>query len=186
MSISHIRLHTDGACNNHGKGPYGRKTGMGIVLWVSGPHDSVLREPTYMEAVFGDVGTSNVAEWLAMYRGLVLVEQYVRKVGHCRVTVRTDSMLVVKQMQREWIVQHPRLEKIFKSCIKMEAQIVPRAELVFEWVRREDNELADLLSKIGRRSIVKKRPSFERFDKVSQVEERVNELYRGKRAASSA
>ncbi len=173
---SSISVYTDGACDNTGSGNVGRAIGLGIVLQVGS-------EYRILEAVHGEPGTSNVAEWLALYRGLAHVAALAntpefREPG-ATIVMRLDSQLVVNQMNRVWLVNDPTLANYFRGCVEMESMIAKLGHHIsFVWIPREQNDIADQLSKIGRRTLDVKRPSWERFNTLDDVRTRLESLYR--------
>lgn len=183
MYRASISLYTDGACDNMGAGPAGRNTGGGVVVLVGS-------EYRVLEATYGEEGTSNVAEWLAMFRGLVVVRKLVKaefKEPGATIVVRTDSMLVVKQMNREWIVQDRLLAHYFRGCCEVEAALKNAGHHVtIKWVPREENDVADALSKIGRRTPGANRPGFRTFATLDDLNAYAHRTNYGKRSDDSA
>lgn len=143
--MSTIHVWTDGACNNSGTGPEGKRMGLGIVI----------RQGTtqyLMAATHGD-GTSNKAEWAAMIAALKLVRELVgaMELTPASVQVHTDSRLLVKTLGGEWLASHGdtywswRRSKL--AIHRLEDDGCP---VTVKWVPREENEEADKLSRIGR------------------------------------
>jgi len=91
---------------------------------------------------FGDsigVATNNVAE----YRGLLSALEYAAAHGCPHVTVRSDSLLLVKQMRGEYRVKHPGLQRLHHAA----KGLVLRFRTVrFEHVGRALNAHADRLA----------------------------------------
>ncbi len=178
-----ISLYTDGACDNMGAGRAGRNIGCGVVVLVGS-------EYRVLEAHYGTPGTSNVAEWLAMYRGLVLVNKLVKtefKEPGATIVVRTDSMLVVKQMNRDWIVQDRLLAHYFRACCEVEGKLKNAGHHVtIKWVPREENDVADALSKVGRRTPNVERPGFRVFQTLDELLTYAQETNYGKRSDDRA
>lgn len=85
--------------------------------------------------------TNNVAE----YSGAICALERLREIGHRgRVVVRGDSQLVIRQMSGEYRVEAEHLRAYHDRL----AQLVGEFDLVrFEWVPREENTRADVLSK---------------------------------------
>jgi ribonuclease HI len=85
------------------------------------------------------VATNNVAE----YRGLLAALEYAASHGYRGVTVRSDSLLLVKQMTGEYRVKHPGLQPLHQAA----RQLVAGLERVrFEHVGRALNADADRLA----------------------------------------
>jgi ribonuclease HI len=85
------------------------------------------------------VATNNVAE----YRGLIAALAWAAAHGVSRLHVRSDSLLLVKQMQGEYRVKHPGLQPLSAEARRLAQQI---GDVRFEHVRREQNRDADRLA----------------------------------------
>ncbi len=86
--------------------------------------------------------TNNFAEYCALATAL----KTLYEMGERRVTVRSDSKLVVGQMTGKWKVKGGGyMEKLREA-----RSLLERFESVtFEWVPREENEEADFLSRVA-------------------------------------
>ena len=96
---------------------------------------------TLIEEVSQSIGvaTNNVAE----YRGLLAALEYAVARGGSTVTIRSDSLLLVKQMQGEYRVKHPGLQLLNQAA----RALVSRFKRVrFEHVGRDLNAHADRLA----------------------------------------
>ena len=85
------------------------------------------------------VATNNVAE----YRGLLAALSWAARHGIDRLHVRSDSLLLVKQMRGEYRVRHAGLRLLWQEARGLASQI---RDVQFEHVRRELNEDADRLA----------------------------------------
>ena len=85
------------------------------------------------------VATNNVAE----YRGLLAALAWAARHGVDRLRVRSDSLLLVKQMRGEYRVKHPGLQPLWEEARGLARQI---GDVRFEHVRRELNKDADQLA----------------------------------------
>ena len=85
------------------------------------------------------VATNNVAE----YRGLIAALEYAVSRGHSTVTIRSDSLLLVKQMLGEYRVRHPGLQPLHQRARALAARV---GCVKFEHVRRALNAHADRLA----------------------------------------
>lgn len=83
--------------------------------------------------------TNNVAE----YQGLLAALAWAAQHGIARLHIRSDSQLLVKQMQGEYRVKHPGLQPLFEEARRLARQI---GRVKFEHVRREFNKDADRLA----------------------------------------
>jgi probable phosphoglycerate mutase len=85
------------------------------------------------------VATNNVAE----YRGLLAALSWAADHGIDRLHVRSDSLLLIKQMRGEYRVKHAGLIPLWQEARGLVRQI---GEVQFEHVRREFNTDADRLA----------------------------------------
>ena len=85
------------------------------------------------------VATNNVAE----YRGLLAALTWATRYGVVRLHVRSDSLLLVKQMRGEYRVKHAGLLPLWQEARDLARQI---HEVRFEHVHRELNKDADRLA----------------------------------------
>jgi ribonuclease HI len=87
-----------------------------------------------------DKGTHNFAEYQALILGLRLA----RKHGVRKVEVKGDSRVVVNQVNGEWKTRAPTLQPLRAKACDLWAQFDAWS---VDWIRREENRLAD---KLGR------------------------------------
>ena len=85
------------------------------------------------------VATNNVAE----YRGLIAALEHAAARRYATVTVRSDSLLLVKQMLGEYRVRHPGLRPLNETARSLAGRF---ARVTFEHVRRTLNANADRLA----------------------------------------
>ena len=85
------------------------------------------------------MATNNVAE----YRGLLAALTWATRHGIERLLVRSDSLLLVKQMSGEYRVKHPGLQPLWTEARNLARNL---REVRFEHVRRELNREADRLA----------------------------------------
>ncbi len=85
------------------------------------------------------VATNNVAE----YRGLLAALTWATRHGVDRLQVRSDSLLLVKQMRGEYRVKHAGLRPLWQEASDLVRRI---RDVQFEHVRRELNKDADRLA----------------------------------------
>ena len=86
-----------------------------------------------------DVATNNIAE----YRGLLAALDWTVEAGLAELHVRSDSLLLIRQMQGAYKVKNAGLKPLHAR-----AQVLAReiGRVTFEHVRREQNEDADRLA----------------------------------------
>ena len=83
--------------------------------------------------------TNNVAE----YSGLIAALAWAAQHGLEKLHIRSDSLLLVKQMQGEYRVKHPGLQPLHEEARSLARRI---GRVTFEHVRRELNKDADRLA----------------------------------------
>lgn len=83
--------------------------------------------------------TNNYAE----YRALLAALEWAAERGLRRLRVRSDSELLVRQLQGAYRVKSPRLRPLYEEA---RARIEGLAEFRVEHVKREANEAADRLA----------------------------------------
>src|SRR5437660_9650366 len=79
--------------------------------------------------------TNNIAE----YTGLVKALEHARHLGATRLTVYSDSELMVKQMNGEYRVKNAGLIPLYEEATRLRKQF---AYAAFRHVRREQNQQA--------------------------------------------
>ena len=96
---------------------------------------------TLVDEFCGSIGvaTNNVAE----YRGLLAALEYAAAHGYPAMTVRSDSLLLVKQMLGEYRVKHPGLQPLHRAA---KALVSRFRRVTFEHVDRLRNAHADRLA----------------------------------------
>jgi ribonuclease HI len=110
------------------------EAGSGIVLELDGA-----REEHYL---FVGKATNNVAE----YAGLLAALERARAAGATEIELRSDSELLVKQMNGQYRVKQPHLQKLWLAAQQL-ARSFARFSVLH--VRREANAEADRLANIA-------------------------------------
>ena len=128
MSGKSLTLRTDGASRGN-PGP----AGIGAVIEVDGTGEQV-----ELCAYIGEA-TNNVAE----YRALLLALAEAEKLSPASLTVRSDSELLVRQLNGEYKVKSSLLKPLFLDAVRRLRRF-PSARILH--VRREENAKADLLA----------------------------------------
>jgi ribonuclease HI len=125
-----VSLAFDGSCNPN-PGP------MGIGYELSHGESRVLVE---VGAQIGQ-GTNNEAEYHALLAGL----RHALRLGFWTLAVRSDSLLVVSQVNGQWKVKDHRLRKLHAEAVNL-VRLFTGFSL--QHVRREENAVADQLSRM--------------------------------------
>lgn len=85
------------------------------------------------------LATNNVAE----YNGLLAALRWAAANGVAILHIRSDSELLVKQMQGQYRVKNPGLQPLYEEALSLSRQL---KRVTFEHVRREFNKDADRLA----------------------------------------
>nr|WP_029139394.1 reverse transcriptase-like protein [Citricoccus sp. CH26A] len=83
--------------------------------------------------------SNNVAEYSGLVAGLTMARNLD---PDARVHVKMDSKLVVEQMSGRWKIKHADMQKLAGQA----RAILPQGRVTYEWIPREKNKDADLLS----------------------------------------
>ncbi len=124
-----LTFYTDGASSGN-PGP----AGIGIVIF-----DAQDRQVGKVSQYVGET-TNNIAEYSAVIRALKIAVYFQAK----SVRVRTDSELVVRQINGQYRVKHEGLIPLFEQVTELMKKI-PSVKV--EYVPREQNQKADFLAK---------------------------------------
>ena len=109
------------------------EAGAGAVIYYN--DDEIWASSVYV----GDKETNNVAEYTGMIIGLT--EALARNIYH--LSVKGDSMLVIKQMKGEYKVRCPHLKELYSRANQMASQFTT---ITFDHIYRNMNTRADELS----------------------------------------
>ncbi len=132
---SPVFVHFDGSCQPPGGGGV---AGWGFVIEGPGLH---VEECGLATRPYSPHSTNNVAEYVGAIRAL----EHLRSIGYSgEVVVEGDSQLVVRQMNGEYAVRAEHL-KAYHEWLGQLARSFRKVE--FRWVPREENAVADALSK---------------------------------------
>ena len=124
-------INTDGGSRgNPGEGA------IGVV--ISDERGSVIK--TYGERI--GICTNNEAEYKALIFGLKKAKQIIGKdkIKFCEIEVRSDSELLVNQMNGKYKVQDEKIGKLFLEVWNLRVGL---SKINFIAIRRESNKLAD-------------------------------------------
>lgn len=120
-------IYTDGACSGN-PGPMG----IGIAIYDGEKLLKKISKPI-------GKGTNNIAEYTAVKVAL----EEAKAMGAKGVEIRTDSRLVVQQLRGEFRIKVHHLREL-KAEIDL---LTKEMEVHYVWVEREQNKLADKLSR---------------------------------------
>ena len=119
-----------GARGNPGPAGYG--------VHVETEHGEVIAE---FHGFLGSA-TNNIAE----YNALLAALRYAQQHGHRIVRIKSDSELLVKQMNGEYRVKHPGLQPLYQQAQTLARRL---ERVLFEHVPREQNKDADRLANLA-------------------------------------
>jgi ribonuclease HI len=91
-------------------------------------------------------GIGNATNNIAEYRALVAALEWALAHGHTRLHIKSDSELLVKQMNGQYRIKNPGLLPLYRDARHLMARI---GHVTIEHVRREQNRDADRLSNLG-------------------------------------
>lgn len=121
-------VYTDGACSGN-PGPMG----IGVVIFNDG------QEIFKISKNIGE-GTNNIAEYSAVIEGV----KKAIDLGAKGILVRSDSQLLVRQLNGQYRIKEPHLRELKRD---LENLLAEEFEVNFEYIPREENKIADKLSK---------------------------------------
>jgi len=125
----HLIIHTDGGARGN---PGPAAAGISIVDADSG---DALHEAGYY---LGET-TNNVAE----YQGLLRALNKAQELGATRISVRSDSELMVRQIHGQYRVKSDALKPLYQDVMKHLSEV---KQWDVEHVRRDGNKRADQLA----------------------------------------
>lgn len=129
MTNQHVIIYTDGGSRGN-PGP----AAFGVVIKYNG------EKKEYGE--FMGVATNNQAEYQGVIFGLRKVKQLIgkEKAGESHMEVRSDSELLVKQLNGKYKVLDEHIQKLWIEIWNLKLDF---KEVIFKHVFREDNSEAD-------------------------------------------
>lgn len=96
--------------------------------------------------------TNNVAEWQALIKALEHIKE--NSIQANQLNFYLDSMLVVKQINREYKVKKPHLQTLFIKAHQL-LQELKLTKVSFSHIPREQNKIADSLANQALDSLLK-------------------------------
>jgi len=122
------KLKFDGACE-----PNPGEMGIGVIVYNEN-NEQVME----LSEKCG-FGTNIKAEYLAIIRGF----EELLKIYSGSLLVQGDLQLVIKQSRDEWKVKQDDIIRLYNKVKELEKKF---ESVEYEWIKREDNKEADLLS----------------------------------------
>jgi ribonuclease HI len=132
-----IKCNFDGACNDNGN--KGADIGLGYAIYDTN-YNAYLKEVS----LYGGKGTNNTAE----YKALIECMKDLIKLGLSKeeVNVYGDSDLIIKQVTGQWKCKKEHLIPLRDEAVSLMHKF---SNLNIKWVPRNENAMADKLSKDG-------------------------------------
>lgn len=161
--MKQIAIHFDGACHNKPK--INQPMGVGVAVIIDGKlslADSIALYYTVNFPYTGSMveegmtrGTSNIAEWkgcaAAMEKAQEINLRYKILRQEVIISVYSDSELITKQFNGEYLIKNGDFLK-YERIAKRWAGLVGIRRI--NWIPREQNKDADLLSKIALKQLI--------------------------------
>jgi ribonuclease HI len=132
-----LKVYFDGACNDNGNA--NADTGIGFWIYDESTQSELLRSSAY-----GGKGTNNTAEYKALINVLQLM--IVLELTGKEILVQGDSNLVINQVFGTWKCKQDHLIPLRDKAKYLVGKF---ANIKGKWIPREQNKLADELSKEG-------------------------------------
>jgi ribonuclease HI len=130
QKYNNILVQCDGSSRGN-PGP----SGIGCVLYDQYSHEII---KTYSE--YTGIGTNNTAEYMAIIKGIEQVLEYTNK----KITIESDSLLVVGQISKDWKVSQSHLQTLHSQ---VHALLKKFKTWTITHIPREANSIADTLAK---------------------------------------
>lgn len=129
--LNKLKIYTDGGARGN-PGP------AGIGVHATAQDSTIFQLSEYI----GET-TNNVAEWQALIKALEHIKEKNIQVN--QLDFYLDSMLVVKQVKREYKVKKPHLQKLFIKAHQL-LQELESTKVSFYHIPRDKNKIADSLA----------------------------------------
>lgn len=141
-----IEIYFDGLCEPAYKGGPRNPGGVATYGYIIKKDDEVIRQE---QKVIGEGRgmTNNVAEYSALLHAL----EYIG--SEKNVIIKGDSMLVIQQLSGNWEIRSETSRKF----IPLIEERVKTKKVKYQWIPREQNNVADSLSRIAYENYLKKR-----------------------------
>jgi ribonuclease HI len=107
--------------------------------------------------------TCNATEYTAMGKALRHLSERLAadpkfRTGYAGVVCRSDSQLLVNQILGTWATKQPHLQRLQGRCRELIETLTSFGPFAIEWVRREQNDVADRLSREAYRDLTGRWP----------------------------
>lgn len=141
-------LYTDGASRNN--------PGLsGAGIYIEKNNKNFFKASCYLHTK-----TNNQAEYLALLLGLLYLKSYIN--AQDKVSIKIDSLLLVKQVLGEYKIKNLELKKLYNKVI----QELKDIDYTIEHILRDKNKVAD---KLANEAIDKKAAIPEKFSSICNL-----------------
>ncbi len=97
------------------------------------------------KGIYMGIATNNEAEYLAVEKALETIILSPEKVSEIEIEIRSDSLLVVKQLANEWKIKNKRLKVYYQKIKELEEKI---GKVVYMYIPRSQNFETDFIVNI--------------------------------------
>ncbi len=140
MNGETIEVYTDGGCRG---GNPGGVAAYGFLIEGNG---SIKKDYGILKE--GERATNNYAEYMAPIKALEWLKDYDKKIA--KIVVKSDSQLLIKQMNGEWSVNSQSLRELWGRLNDLTEHFEKQdIEVEFEHISRDDNKKADGLANLA-------------------------------------
>ncbi len=140
-----VKIFFDGACDNNSKFKF---MGIGAAVFVN----DYYREDLSRYAMIGTSGTNNIAEWGALQMGLEIANDLVssEEFSNVDLSIRIygDSQIIVSQFNGMYRIRQDHFIPYYRKCRTLYFGVENVVKSV-DWIPRQQNTQADILSKKG-------------------------------------
>ena len=126
MEKSHYKIYFDGSCSNGGN----QIMGIGLVVFKD---DEIIHELAHQAGK----GTSNIAEWMGCVLAMKAALLLSREDENCRITVYSDSQLIVNQFIGQYAIKKPEFKPYYNKATEYKSNMPKGCFNGILWVRRE-------------------------------------------------
>jgi ribonuclease HI len=143
LMVTHIKLFFDGACNNKLEAP---NMGIGIAVFINNNYHEEFSNPIFACSTEEERGTSNIAEWRGCMEAMRKANKLKRKFPDAVFEVFSDSQVITYQFNGDYIIKKPEFIKYHNQAWLFAEKVGIKK---ITWIPREQNKIADKLSKRG-------------------------------------
>jgi ribonuclease HI len=145
-----IEVYFDGLCQPNNPG--------GIACYafvIKGNGKTVHSDYGVAGEPFSKDSTNNVAEYTALAKALEWL--VVNNLTSDKVVIRSDSQLVVNQLEGNYKVKGKRIIPLYKQVLLLKAKF---SDIEIKWVPRQKNREADRLTNIAYNKALQENPEY--------------------------